>query len=145
MYRLIVSLLIVILITGCAGKNESAQEDDMDNIYSTELNTIEPEHIEEITKWLDESRDGAEQKQYYIYSVEDDKSGYSYQYVYGKGFTDYEVALIHSKSQSEQQGSVHVTGLSWNETGDSFVRIKYRDKYVDLITLSDVPIAEKLK
>lgn len=146
MNRLIVGLLIIILITECAGKNESTQEeDDMNRIYSIELNSIEPEHVDKVSTWLDKSRIEAKEKQYLLYSVKDDSSEYSYEYVYGKGFTDYEVTLIHSKSQSNQQGSIHVTGLSWNDTGDSFVKIKYRDKSIDMISLSDVPIAEKLK
>lgn len=146
MLRLMVCFISAfLLITGCSNKNELDHENYIDEIFSYQINTIEPKHAEEVTKWLESSKKDAKQRHYFVYSISDDKSEYSYNYIYGKGFTDYEASLIYTKSRNNNKGELYIVGTSWSETGDSFIKIKYLKQYVDVMSLSENSIGEKLK
>ncbi|WP_019636559.1 hypothetical protein [Paenibacillus fonticola] len=147
MYRLIVCFISVILLAGCSGlaiDHAPTREKDKDPIFVYQLNTIEPDHNDSITNWLEQARNDAEQQKY-MYSIQDDQNEYAYEYFYAKGYTDYEVAYIQTGSQEERTGMLHISGLSKTEEGDCFIQIKYLQRYVDSITISDIPISEKLK
>lgn len=95
-------ILMLMILTGCVA-NEETQDDlegIMRNVLTHELNQIEPGHLEQVNNWLDNARKTGEEGQYFTHSFNDDTSDYMYAYVYGKGYSDYEVSFIYNRSDS---------------------------------------------
>lgn len=108
------------------------------------MNEIEPEHTEKINQWLAQARQTGIEEQFFTNTIRDDSSEYMYSYVYGKGYTDYEVSFLFNSKEPTNKGQIHVAGFNKNSTNDSFVQIKSINDLSILFVLSEESLRDKL-
>ncbi|NMO96595.1 hypothetical protein [Paenibacillus lemnae] len=94
----------------------------MSELVSYELDQIEPKHEERIRDWLNDVQQNGGEKEYFIHSFDNETADNMYAYVYGKGFTDYEVSFIYNTSNNRAE--VHVAGIEGQSETDHFVKVK---------------------
>src|SRR5690554_3606602 len=148
-YRISMIMLLIFII-GCSTKSEKSKADlksVMSSVITHELNQVEPEHKEEIEKWLNNARKSSEKGQYFTNSLENETGEYLYTYVYGEGYTDYEVAFIYNQQSTSTKGSIRISGIEDNSVSEhgSFVKIRSFNDLSILYILSDNTLEDKLK
>jgi len=144
-------MLLLFLLTGCSTNSQENKVDYLEsvigNVFTHELNHIEPEHQGEINNWLNSARKSGEEGHYFIKSLEDVTGENLYTYVYGKGYTDYEVVFIYNRRDNGNEASIRVTGLDGNSESEneSFVKIKCINDLSIQYILSDDTLEDQLK
>lgn len=142
-------LIVMLLILSACSKSEektTAQLDDiLANVYTYELNQVEAEHSQQVNDWMTKATQTGEMGQYHIHSFNNDTDEYVYTYVYGRGYSDYEVSFVYNPDDPVSQGSIHVTGLKNNSGSDSFVQIRLINDLSISFIMSDETIGERMK
>lgn len=147
--RIIVFILmfsmVILVISGCSSqKNQELNvESSMNSIISYKLNEVEDEHTEKVNQWLANAKETGAEGQYFLY--QDSTKDNAYSYVYGKGYSDYEVSFIYDPSDPTNKGKVYVNGIKKNSDNDTFIQIKTINDLSILFVLSDESLQNKLK
>lgn len=130
--------LVLILITGCSNSSNNANEKffEIHDIYSYEYNSIEPEHHDTITEWLNEARQN-DSGGVSIHSISDDREQYGYKYIVGKGYKEFEITFVYSSDDMNSKGNLHIVGIEGEAHEEAFVKIKYDSRYVLGSIMSD--------
>jgi len=147
MRNILLLLLMVIIMSGCTNNQENevdVMEKLMENVITHQLNEVEPEHRDEVNKWLSDAKLNGEEGQYYTKSYSDETSEFMYSYVYGKGYSDYEVSFIYTSSDEEYKGKISITGLKNTKEENTFVKIKSINDRSIMFILSDESLTDKL-
>ncbi|GIQ70411.1 hypothetical protein DUZ99_19625 [Xylanibacillus composti] len=146
MRKLFSIVILMTLISGCSTEKEQEiydLESSMVEVFHYELDVVEPGHADEVNQWLENARLTGESGQYFIY--QDNTREDLYAYVYGKGYSDYEVAFIYNPKDPVTKGQIHVTGIMGDSKADHFVQIRTINDLSIMFTLSDESLQEKLK
>jgi hypothetical protein len=120
-------MIVVIILSGCTAtreKEERSLGSIMKNIITHELNEVEPEHKDEVNEWLADARLNGTEGQFYIKAYSDETSEFKYSYIYGKGYSDYEVSFSYTSSDLTSKGDIRIAGIKGENYADSFVKIK---------------------
>ncbi|MGP0586620.1 hypothetical protein [Paenibacillus timonensis] len=136
-------LSLFLLIVGCSNNTETDDGFNLHDIYSYEYNSIESKHHDLITKWMNESR----QSEYPIsyHSISNDQDQFGYEYIYAKGYKEFEITFVYSTDSMGPKGSLYIVGIKGETDDEILVKIKYDPKYVLGTISSDQSILSKNK
>lgn len=131
-------LFIMVSCNGISGTTESNEGFELNDIYSYEYNSIESEHNELITKWMTESR----LSKYPIssHTISNDQERFGYEYVFAKGYKEFEITFVYSFNSMDPRGSLHIVGIKGEADDEVLVKIKYDSRYVRGTISSDQTI-----
>lgn len=134
------------VITACSAIGEKKAvnllDEAMTDVFTYELNQVEPEHEEQVRNWLEQARRDGTDGQFHVLSIGNDDDEFKYTYVYQKGSSDYEVHFIYNPQDSTFKTRLHVTGnMQANSGRDGFVQIRILDDQLSsLIIVSEEPL-----
>lgn len=164
MRKIISSLSIssMILLASCTtpaysvDPKQEVEKTLLQDIYTYQFNTIEPQHQKSIHEWLQQSRANHSKNHIYLYTIDngDLKHGYKYMYVFGKGYQTIETAFMYSQDNNknnnnttikretenitdEGKGTLYIKGLKGKATDEVILCIQYNEEYVSSIGIVD--------
>ncbi|WP_202077470.1 hypothetical protein [Caldalkalibacillus salinus] len=110
--------ITLLVLQGCVSVN-TLDQPNVPEIFTYELDTIQPEHEEEVHEWLQEVQDEDRGGEVHQYSID------HYEYVYGVGYEDVQVRYILEDQHSA--GSLDVQLVNGNEEKEMLLQLAYND------------------
>ncbi|SYX83336.1 hypothetical protein [Paenibacillus alvei] len=114
------------------GQQEQAKK-TLKGIYAYEYNAIEPKHLEEVNKWLSESRANCSDTTIFYKSYNENSSGAHVprvNYMFAKGYKAYEISFVYSIDNEENKGQIYIVPIKGRATDEALVKITYDPWYV---------------
>ncbi len=135
-------LMIFVILSGCSNEfNTSSNEQNnkiqiekmLEGIYSYEYNSIEPRHKELINEWLSDIKNDP----ILIHSHSITNGNEGYEYLYAKGYKNFEVSFVYSVDDVFNKGRLHFVGNKGSAEDEILVKVKYDTRYVLGTVISD--------
>ena len=114
------------------GRQEQAKK-SLKGIYAYEYNVIEPKHLDEVNKWLSESRANRSDTTIFYKSYNENNYGAPeprVNYMFAKGYKAYEISFVYSIDNKENKGQIYIVPIKGRATDEAFVKITYDPRYV---------------
>lgn len=104
-------------------------------IYAYEYNAIEPKHLDEVNKWLSESRANRSNTTIFYKSYNENESSTGahvprVNYMFAKGYKSYEISFVYSIDNEENKGQIYIVPIKGRATDEALVKITYDPRYV---------------
>ena len=114
------------------GQQEQAMK-TLKGIYAYEYNAIEPKHLDEVNKWLSESRANRSDTTIFYKSYDESSTGAHaprVNYMFAKGYKAYEISFVYSIDNEENKGQIYIVPIKGRATDEALVKITYDPRYV---------------